>query len=98
MRIRLTRHAASDLELAHDHYAGVEPELGKRFLDEVDTAIERITMFPAGAPPVEGFDEMRRARIRRFPYGIFYRQTDAGIELLIVRVLHTRHDHRRTLP
>lgn len=90
MRIVLTRHAGGDVEKACDYYAGIDPELSARFADDVDTAIERIVMFPRGAPAVEGFDEARRARMRRFPYGIFYQQDPAG-DLLIVRVHSRRH-------
>ena len=39
---------------------------------------------------------LRRARMRQFPYGVFYRPgTD---DLVIVRVLHTRQDQGPTLP
>ncbi|WP_228255042.1 type II toxin-antitoxin system RelE/ParE family toxin [Ornithinimicrobium avium] len=89
MRIVLTQHAVSDIEEACDYYAGIDPKLGTRFADDVGAAIERIVMFPKGAPAVEGFDELRRARMRRFPYGVFYQQTPAG-DLLVVRVLHSR--------
>ncbi|MHA7127619.1 hypothetical protein ACRTEC_14710 [Janibacter indicus] len=39
---------------------------------------------------------LRRARMRQFPYGVFYRPgTD---DLVTVRVLHTRQDQGPTLP
>lgn len=79
----------SDLEAAGDYYADIDPRLSTRFVDDVDAAIERIVMFPLGAPPVDGFDELRRARMQRFPYGIFYQPTHAG-DLIVVRVLHSR--------
>lgn len=92
MRIRLSRRAVIDLERAHDFYAGIDPELGDRFLDEFDMVIQRLEMFPGGAPPVDGFDNLRRARMRRFPYGVFYRHPLGTEDLLIVRVLHAgRH-------
>ncbi|MEE6282481.1 type II toxin-antitoxin system RelE/ParE family toxin [Georgenia sunbinii] len=93
MRIRFTAHAVVDLERAHDYYAQIDPELGERFLADVDAAVERLEMFPAGAPPVEGFDEMRRARMRHLPYGVFYRCSDTETELLVIRVLHSRRHH-----
>lgn len=92
MKIGLTRQAVRDIEAAHDYYAGSDPNLGTRFVAAIDVTLERIVMFPAGAPPLEGFDELRRARMRRFPYGIFYQPTQAG-DLLVVRVLHSRHHH-----
>lgn len=89
MRTVLTPHSVRDVEDATDYYTGLDAQLGGRFVDDLDAAIERIVMFPKGAPPVEGFDELRRARMRHFPYGIFYQQTPAG-DLLIVRLLHAR--------
>lgn len=92
MRILLTPHAVGDVEEACDYYAGIDPGLSTRFADAVTEAIERIVMFPRGAPAVDGFDNLRRARMRQFPYGIFYQQTSAG-DLLVVRVLHSRRHH-----
>ncbi|WP_272914460.1 type II toxin-antitoxin system RelE/ParE family toxin [Ornithinimicrobium cavernae] len=92
LRIVLTPHAVGDVEEACDHYAGIDPKLSPRFADDVDAAIERIVMFPRGAPAVDGFDKLRRARMRRFPYGIFYQQTPTG-DLLVVRVLHSRRHY-----
>ncbi len=93
MRIRLTARAVVDLENARDYYSAINPELGLRFLSDVDAAMDRLATFPAGAPPVEGFDDLRRARLRHFPYGVFYQHSHAGNDLLVVRVLHTRRDH-----
>lgn len=92
MRVLLTSHAAVDIEEACGYYLGIEAPLGTRFADDVGAAIERIVMFPHGAPPVEGFPALRRARLRRFPYGLFYQLTPAG-DLLVVRVLHSRRQH-----
>lgn len=93
MRIRLTASAVVDLESARDDYSAIDPELGHRFLTDVDAAMERLETFPAGAPPVEGFADLRRARLRHFPYGIFYQRLSSGDGLLVVRVLHARRDH-----
>ena len=96
MRVVLTQHAAKDAENAYDYYAAFDPELSARLAEDVDAAVERMVMFPRGAPVVEGFDGIRRARVRRFPYGIFYQQTPAG-DLLVVRVLHSRRHAPRAL-
>jgi len=92
LRIVLTPQAVSDIEGAFAYYARIDQELCARFVDGVDAAIERIVMFPLGSPPVDGFDELRRARMRQFPYGVFYQQTQAG-ELLVVRLLHSQRHH-----
>lgn len=92
MRIVLTPQAVTDIEEAVDYYLGIDPELSARFIDDVDAVIDRVMVFPKGSPPVEGFDDLRRARMRQFPYGLFYQQTQAG-DLLLVRVLHSRRHH-----
>lgn len=92
MRIDLTPQVVRDIEEAVDYYRGIDQQLSTRFIDDVDAAIERIVMFPLGSPPVEEFEALRRARMRQFPYGLFYEQTPAD-HLLIVRVLHSRRDY-----
>lgn len=91
-RLRLTQHAVRDLKEISEHYSGIAAALGARFTADLDVAIERMTLFPHGAPPVEGFKGLRRTRMRHSPYGIFYQQAETG-ELLIVRVLHSRRHH-----
>lgn len=88
MTIRFTTRAVADLAAAVQYYAKVDGDLGLRFREDLDTAIERVVMFPHGAPPVDGFPGLRRARMRRFPYGIFYRPDPE--ESVVVRVLHAK--------
>lgn len=96
MKALLTPEAVRDLEEATGHYADIDPDIGERFLAAVDATMERLLMFPLGAPPVEGFDALRRARMRHFPYGLFYQPTASG-DLLIVRVLHSRRHQEKAL-
>lgn len=96
MKVHITRDAESDLVTARRYYAAIDSALGERFLDDFDAVIDRLAVFPDGAPPVEGFTALRRTRMRRFPYGVFY--TRAGeAELIVVRVLHTRRDQPAAL-
>lgn len=97
MTTHLTPHAAADLRDACDVYARADPALRDRFLADVDLVVERILTFPHGATPVAGHPDLRRARMRRFPFGVFYRVED-NHDLVIVRVLHTRRDHDSELP
>lgn len=96
MTIRLTRLAAEDLETAHAHYDRGDPDLGRRFVADLDLVMERLQTFPHGAAPVEGFPGLRRAGMHQFPYGVFYRP--GNDDLVTVRVLHTRQDQGPTLP
>lgn len=90
MTLRLTELAVDDLTAAHEHYHAINEELGRRFLDQLDRSMDRLVMFPNGAPPVDGFPGVRRARMRQFPHGVFYRLDHDGV--LVLRVLHTRRD------
>ncbi|GAA3923000.1 type II toxin-antitoxin system RelE/ParE family toxin [Microbacterium invictum] len=90
MTVRLTDLAAADLAEARNHYRAIADDLDQRFLDRLDLTIARLLAFPQGAPPVDGFPGVRRARMRQFPYGVFYRLD--GNDILILRVLHTRRD------
>ena len=90
MTVRLTGPAFGDLAETRDHYRAISEDLEQRFFDQVDLVVDRLITFPNGAPPVDGFPGVRRARMRQFPYGVFYRLD--GDDILILRVLHTRRD------
>lgn len=93
MTVVLGEHAVDDLRRARDHYARIDPALSENFADAVDTAVSGIRAFRHGAPPVDGFPGLRRARMRRFPYGVFYRDApDEDPVILVVRVLHGSRD------
>lgn len=90
MTLRLTELAVDDLAEAREHYRAIDEDLERRFLDHLDRVIDRLLAFPHGAPPVDGFAGVRRARMRQFPYGIFSRLDEDDI--LVLRVLHARRD------
>ena len=96
VRIVLGEHAVDDLRRARDHYSAIDPALSDDFAQAFDAVVERIQMFPHGAPPVDGLPGLRRARMRRFPFGVFYRDTDETV--IVVRVLHNARDAARHLP
>ena len=95
LKVLLGEHAVDDLRRARDHCSAIDPALGDDFADAFDAVVERMRIFPHGAPPVDGFAGLRRARMRRFPYGVFYR--DSGEPLVVVRVLHHARDTARHL-
>ncbi len=90
MTVRLTEPAVGDLTESRDHYRAIGEDLEQRFFDQLDLVVDRLLTFPNGAPPVDGFPGVRRARMRQFPYGVFYRLD--GDDILILRALHTRRD------
>ena len=79
--------AAADLHAARKYYEEARPGLGEQLADEVDHLFTRLLAFPLSAPPVAGFDTVRRARLRRFPYQVFYQLDGKRIDIL--RIVHT---------
>ena len=96
VRVVLGEHAVDHLRRARDRYAAIDPALSGDFALGFDAVVERIRIFPHGAPPVDGLPGLRRARMRRFPYGVFYRDTDET--MIVVRVLHNARDTVQHLP
>jgi plasmid stabilization system protein ParE len=84
---RFLTPALLEVEAASQFYESNRPELGSEFLDEIDATIQRILANPLAWQQLEG--EIRRCRLRRFPYGIIY--TPLGDDsILIISVMHLR--------
>lgn len=88
MNVRVLEVAQQELDEAVSYYNGQVAGLGGAFLLEAIAAIERIRQFPDAWHPLGG--NVRRCRLRRFPYGLIYHA--GGTEILLVAVAHT---HRR---
>ena len=88
MTVRFLEVAQRELDETVIHYNGESAGLGNVFLLEAVAAIDRIRRFPAAWHPLG--NEIRRCRLRRFPYGLIYAQ-DQG-EILILAVAHTHRE------
>jgi plasmid stabilization system protein ParE len=88
VNVRVLEVAQQELDEAVSYYNGQVAGLGDAFLLEAVAAIERIRQFPDAWHPLG--ENLRRCRLRRFPYGLIYHAYGTGI--LIVAVAHT---HRR---
>jgi plasmid stabilization system protein ParE len=82
--------ADEDLEEASAWYEKKQPGLGKRFLSSVDATLEKLRQRPDFGIIVH--KQLRRANVKRFPYGIFY--IVEAERLVIVGVLHARRAPR----
>ena len=69
--VRLREEAEGDLAVAASWYEQQRSGLGHRFLDEVLSIFHSIATQPLGYPIV--YRNTRRALMRRFPFGIYYR-------------------------
>lgn len=83
--------AAADVEDAYRWYEAQQAGLGEEFLAAVRVVIESMMANPELFPVVHR--ETRRALLRRFPYGIYYRIVDD--QIVIVARMHGRRDPRR---
>lgn len=79
--------ARAEFDAAAIYYEAQRTGLGHDYVAAVERALAQICDFPASGP-VYGKTHCRRLGAPRFPYGIIYRITDAGI--WIVAVAHAK--------
>jgi len=79
--------AVADIRAACKYYEEVRSGLGEDLADDLDRLFARLEAFPKSAPLVAGYEPVRRARLRRFPYAVFYHPGVERIEVL--RIVHT---------
>lgn len=83
-----TPAARLEVIAAHGWYEGEATDLGERFLTELDHQLERIAYNPMQFAPIH--HDIRRARLRRFPYALLFRiQGDA---INVIACFHASRD------
>jgi toxin ParE1/3/4 len=82
--------AEADLAASRLWYEEQHEGLGARFIAAVDTTFRRIEANAMAFSLVRG--KLRRALVRRFPFGVFYVLTERHI--VVVAVLHAARDPR----
>jgi plasmid stabilization system protein ParE len=85
--------AEDDLAEAAARYDQLRPGLAHDFVLCVEKALNRIVDYPHGFPVI--LPEVRRALVRRFPYGIFYRTRQCRIEIEAIFCLRLHPTHLR---
>jgi plasmid stabilization system protein ParE len=90
MRLVVRPAAANDLASAYRWYEQRWTGLGEDLLQEALALIDQVLLLPRASPVVHR--DTRRALIRRFPYGIFYRLD--GDAVIVVAVYHLRRNPR----
>lgn len=88
VKLLLRPAAVEDIGAARDYYTNAEPRLDKHLLQDLDRLFTRLEAFPRSAPVVVGYEPVRRARLRRFPYAVFYQLTESD-RIDVLRVIHT---------
>jgi plasmid stabilization system protein ParE len=87
-RLVVQPESGLDIQAAAVWYEEQRSGLGARFLEELDQVFRRIVDNPRQFPRVE--DEVHRALLRHFPYGVYFHAEDERINVLAVLHLH-RH-------
>ena len=80
--------AAADIESAFQWYRLKRTGLGHEFLQALRAAMSAVAENPEAYPVLHR--STRRIRLRRFPYGLFYRLYPGVI--VIVACMHARRD------
>ncbi len=80
--------AVADIRTAADYYETARPGLGEDLAEDLDRLFSRLEAFPRSAPVVAGYEDVRRAPLRRFPYAVFYRLVDPD-RIAVLRMMHT---------
>ncbi len=91
MQIKFLRTAQQELDQAIEYYNFELKGLGKIFLEEVLSALDRIGSFPDAWGKCS--KRTRRCLTRRFPYGIIYQIRDDHILIIAVSNLHRKPDY-----
>lgn len=86
--VRLRPMAEADVRDAYHWYEDRAHGLGDEFLRTADAALASIQRHPESYPPV--YESVRRALLRKFPYGLFYViKPDA---IIVLACFHVRRD------
>ena len=86
MKARFIAPAQHELDGAAEYHNAKMPGLGDDLFDEVVAAARRLCDFPELWPKVR--KNIRRCRIKRFPYSLIYR-ADAN-EIVVIAVMLNR--------
>jgi plasmid stabilization system protein ParE len=83
--------ADADLKDARAWYDNMRSDLGERFAHAIEDTVETISEGPLQFPVVHR--KIRRAGVRRFPFGIFFEVQESRI--VVIACLHGRRDPQR---
>ncbi len=88
MKIIFSKYAKLELEDAVSFYELHQPELGKRFKNEVKKATLRIAEYPTAWSTEKG--EIRKCLLHKFPYKLIY-----SIESDHIFIIAVAHQYRK---
>ncbi len=95
-KVLVRPEAETEISEAHSWYNLQTEGLGSEFLRSVDACLSSVEREPLSYPIV--YKQIRRALVRKFPYGIFfvYEQLDEENERIVVLAcFHGRRDPKQ---
>jgi plasmid stabilization system protein ParE len=82
-KLILSPEAEKELKISSEFYEGRQPGLGKDFVSEVKKTFERIVATPEQFIKLRN-RQLRKAKVCRFPFGIYFAEKDFMINVLAV--------------
>ncbi|MBK5935695.1 plasmid stabilization protein [Halorhodospira halophila] len=86
MSFRFHPDAERELREAVAYYEEIEPGLGYDLSVEIYSTVQRAVSYPKAWPVLVG--DIRRALVRRFPYGVVYSEEEGTLLIIAVMNLH----------
>ena len=84
MQYIFSPEAGEELDSAFNYYEDIVPGLGYDLLDDVDSLLDRLVLFPESSPLLT--ERIRKALLRDFPFSILY--SFSGDTLRITAFMH----------
>jgi plasmid stabilization system protein ParE len=86
VKLHYAPEARAEVIAAAEYYEGCQQGLGRRFVNAVEAAVERVRAHPRLYPFIRR--PFRRCPVRNFPHGIIYRLD--GEQIFVAAVAHGR--------
>jgi toxin ParE1/3/4 len=84
----LRREAEQDIKAAYEWYEEQRLNLGKEFVNEVESKLEEVDEHPDLYATI--YRNVRRALCKRFPYSVYFLKSENDV--VVVGVLHQRRN------
>jgi len=85
-KVKFAKEAADELRESVEWYELSAEGLGLRFMDEIDSTVERIKLNPDLYQKITR--DIRKIQVNKFPFSVFYK-TEEDI-LVILRIFHNK--------
>ena len=84
MKVWFSRQALDDLEAISAYYRTISPHLANAIVFQIERRIGQLSKYPLIAPETDE-PGIRELIVLRYPYKVYYRIDDRGLEIIHVR-------------